>query len=329
MLRRQQLYHRRALSFLYRRLPLNCYYVETSVLPTRSITIVSRRAVQRLQAATQQSLTKSSNSKTVADDKPWPRSVVIGFYGFMAIVVPYVTGWFLAQHGELRDRLWTACGIPDDHGILQWMRRTFGVVDWAEHPDNGNGNSLLLLGSTASQSTTERCYKLEDEPTLAIRMQQGRIDQMQEATIRVLVTKNAGVQELVEVSGAMLARAESFGAASSDGVAVEFPDDETQIDENDTLSADAVTSGEYEDTTNRLQMAIYSPWHHHIAQPTETTSPQDQKTSTIRLELDRLREQIRDLELAVQQGRSVDEVKGELQQLRAEYRRLQLRRYFW
>ena len=285
----------------------------------RSFSVVSRRAVQRFQA-TRDSLGHQAkkSSKPIEDEKPWPRSFVLGFFGVVSFVVPYTAAWYLAQHGPVRDTLlldWL--GVPDDHAVLQWMRRTFGTIDWAEHPDNHSGLQQQ------DKETHALHYKLDDEPTLAVRNQQAQVQARNAESVQVLVTTGGSqdsTEELTELPACTPANFSSFGGP----VALDFPDDDTQDQSDDISNKSFPLFAEAKD----LQMSIYSLWHHHVPQE-PLHHKAEPASNTVRLELDRLESQIQEIELSVQNGRSFDEVRSELGRLRSEQRRLQFRKYFW
>jgi len=338
---------------------------------------VSRRALlqqkQQHPSATMQQLLKQQNASTAtskataAAEKPWPRSVVLGFGAFCCVAVPYAAAWFLALHQDWRTALLgstsddennddesninTSSSTTFQQRILQWMRHHFGEIDYLaiSEPERLE----LQLHKSASLIP----HKLEDEPTRAVRRQQWFVAQQNaEPKLQVrLYDSDSGSNDddtatIVELPAATLANPEALRRAVPialpEPVALDFPVVPTanEEEENDDsrsgdleMRDDNTGNGNERNNSNIPSMSIYSLWHHHsVPQTNDTAGSNNNNTnrrmSPAQLELSRLDYEIAILKMELQSrsntsNRAIDDIRHDLQQKQSERRRWQIKQW--
>jgi len=329
--------------------------------------LVSRRALLQQQQqqhshtpTTIKASRPSVNPKAADDEKPWPRSVVLAFYAACGLVVPYSAAWFLSSHDELRQ--WLLPLEHDDkcnnnnpkllHALLERMRQHFGEIDWERisEPElvyNNNNNNNIP-------------YKFFDEPTQAVRTQQAALEAQSTVQVRLHDCHNNNnnnettqqQQQIVELAASTLARQDEVREAlRKQNVTIDWPvglDFPTTTTTTTTAEPETVSAAEQEDATkaapsdndhpndNRLlsELAIYSLWHHHHHHPQQQqqqSSNNSYNMSRTALELSRLDHELNILKQELQgsssSGRPIDDIQHDLQQKRAERRRLLVKKW--
>lgn len=262
--------------------------------------------------------TLTADANKAVPEKPWPRSVVIGFFAFMGAVVPYTTCWWLSTNGSVREWL----GLSDkQHSapLVDWMRRHFGVLD------------LQCESEPERVENHTKRYKFVDEPSLKERLREKRIQDSNGSTVVVTVNgtdRKIGANTRASVDG--LASVLSESASHVPILELSFPDEEEILDDEDAIDAgiDKDASMLSSSPQDMQSLAIYSAWHY---QPTvESSENSNKKVSSrenIAHQLEEINSQIRYYESSMQSGTPVDDVAPEIQKLRAKKRELQLKKW--
>lgn len=272
----------------------------------RSLTTIVARS--RFRPA--RTITKSKKAAAESEGS-WPRSVVIGFFATVTIVVPYTASWYLAQHIETREIISNVLNLDD----TTWdpIRRRFGERDYAGDADT---------------------YKFEDEPDCTVRQAHFQAVRRNEGVVTVKVAHLTddepyciSREETSVMPASTLARAENFSTYAS--VALEFPDDEGETKQQDGSTIDS----EFGDTSlprpEPIPYQVYSAWYYHPDEE-QTSSPQISSRTIVASELAAIEAELVQLDQEVKQGRAMDDpyVQERVRLLKAERRRLQWSRWF-
>lgn len=297
--------------------------------------------------------------KPKEDDKPWPRSVVLGGTIAGAIFIPYSFLWLVTSNPTLRE--WFYPYLPMD-----MLRTHYGHLEW----DVQSYADEMMMRTTATDGNMKvvaEHYQFPNEEPYRVRQQQALIDALEgsDVTVTVYLSESDGhqVQETKVVSGSVRANEKTLigllkGSAkvpvdpsSSTSVAVEFEDDynsDPSGSDNERFQTTPITLSMSQLSPNGTEDMMlptvenpaapllqrtqsFSTWHHVPTQGGQQASGSKTTSSKndTEIELSRLEYVIADLEKNLKDHnctRDIDEMMAELRQSKRELSALKWKR---
>jgi hypothetical protein len=324
--------------------------------------VISRRAWQSFRE--KNAPPKSPKApKPKEEEKPWPRSIVIGGTVAGAILIPYSFLWVVTSNPTLRE--WFSPYLP-----MNMLRTHYGHLEW--DVQSYADEMMMTTTSMAKDGTTKKVvaeyYQFPNEEPYRVRQQQALIGALEgsDVSVTVYLSESDGhqVMESRVVSGGLKANEKtligllkgsskvSVDPSSSTTVAIDFDDDYNNSDPNSlynegfqtTPNTLAMSQPSSEGTSYEMAPASenaaapllqktqsFSTWYHVPTQGGQQASGSSGASSSndTEIEVSRLEYVIADLERNLKDHtctRDIDEMMTELRRSKRELSALKWKR---